>query len=152
MASPLGFSATTRPYYRDELLPRLADAGYRLLDPWEGAPTTASDESRLSVLQDLNRAIGQRNAALIDRSDAVLAVLDGVDIDSGTAAEIGYAAARSKPVVGLRTDLRRSGENAAATVNVQVDYFIRAGGGRVVASLEEALELLRTLVPSVSKQ
>jgi nucleoside 2-deoxyribosyltransferase len=40
------------------------------------------------------------------RADAVLAVLDGPDADSGTCFEVGYAAALGVPVVGLRTDWR----------------------------------------------
>ncbi len=43
----------------------------------------------------------------IDRSRLVLAVLDGTDVDSGTAFEAGYAHAREIPVVGIRTDFRQ---------------------------------------------
>lgn len=42
----------------------------------------------------------------IDRADAVVAVLDGSDADSGTAWECGYAHARNKPMVAIRTDFR----------------------------------------------
>ncbi len=42
----------------------------------------------------------------IDRADAVVAVLDGSDADSGTAWECGYAHARGKPIVAVRTDFR----------------------------------------------
>ena len=42
----------------------------------------------------------------IDRADAVVAVLDGSDADSGTAWECGYAHARGKPIVAIRTDFR----------------------------------------------
>jgi nucleoside 2-deoxyribosyltransferase len=44
----------------------------------------------------------------IDRVDAVVAVLDGADTDSGTCVECGYAFARGVPIVGIRTDLRQS--------------------------------------------
>jgi len=37
---------------------------------------------------------------------AVVAVLDGPDVDSGTAFELGYAAARGVPIIGVRTDYR----------------------------------------------
>jgi nucleoside 2-deoxyribosyltransferase len=40
------------------------------------------------------------------RANAVLAVLDGADPDSGTCFEVGWASARGLPVVGLRTDIR----------------------------------------------
>ncbi len=42
----------------------------------------------------------------IDRCDAVVAILDGPDSDSGTCVEIGYARAISKPIIGVRTDFR----------------------------------------------
>jgi nucleoside 2-deoxyribosyltransferase len=38
--------------------------------------------------------------------DALVAVLDGADADSGTAFEVGYAHALGKPIVGVRTDYR----------------------------------------------
>lgn len=42
----------------------------------------------------------------LESADAVVANLDGADVDAGTAWEIGYAVARGKPVIGLRTDRR----------------------------------------------
>ena len=42
----------------------------------------------------------------IDRCDAVVAILDGPDSDSGTCVEIGYARALGKPIIGIRTDFR----------------------------------------------
>lgn len=47
----------------------------------------------------------------IDGADAVLAVLDGAEVDSGVAWEVGYAYAKGKPVVGLRTDFRPGAEH-----------------------------------------
>ena len=46
----------------------------------------------------------------IDRSDAMLAWLDGADSDSGTCFEVGYAFAKALPVVGVRTDFRHNQE------------------------------------------
>ena len=42
----------------------------------------------------------------IEKADVVVAILDGPDVDSGTAFEIGYACARGKPVIGIKTDTR----------------------------------------------
>ena len=39
-------------------------------------------------------------------SDIVVAILDGCEVDSGTAFEIGYASALGKSVIGLKTDYR----------------------------------------------
>jgi nucleoside 2-deoxyribosyltransferase len=43
----------------------------------------------------------------MESADLVLAIVDGADTDSGVAYEIGYARAKGKPVVGLRTDYRQ---------------------------------------------
>ena len=41
----------------------------------------------------------------------VLALLEGADVDSGTAFECGYAFKLGRPIVGVRTDLRSVGED-----------------------------------------
>ena len=43
-------------------------------------------------------------------SDLVVAILDGPCADDGTCFEVGYAVARGKPVIGVRTDFRESQE------------------------------------------
>ena len=42
----------------------------------------------------------------IDSSNVVIAILDGSDADSGTCFECGYAFAKEKLLIGIRTDLR----------------------------------------------
>jgi nucleoside 2-deoxyribosyltransferase len=42
----------------------------------------------------------------VKKADAVVAMLDGADADSGTCVEIGYAKGLGKKIVGVRTDLR----------------------------------------------
>lgn len=39
-------------------------------------------------------------------SDIIIANLDGADVDSGTAWEIGYASSLNKPIIGIRSDVR----------------------------------------------
>ena len=46
--------------------------------------------------------------AALDAADALVAILDGPDADSGTCIEMGYAKAQGKPVIGIRTDFRES--------------------------------------------
>ncbi|NJK72536.1 MAG: hypothetical protein HC926_04370 [Synechococcaceae cyanobacterium SM2_3_60] len=41
----------------------------------------------------------------IDQSEIVVANLSGVDVDSGTAFEVGYAYAKGKPIYGIRSEL-----------------------------------------------
>jgi hypothetical protein len=152
MASPLGFSQAGRHFYDGVLVPLVRALGYDVLDPW--ALTDAGKVAAVQALpygparreawRVLNREIGANNRAAIDRADGVLAVLDGVDVDSGTAAEIGYAFARGKLIVGYRGDFRLSADNEGSTVNLQVEYFIRESGGTIVERHED---LARALAP-----
>jgi len=49
----------------------------------------------------------------LDRSDIVIAVLDGPDPDSGTCWEAGYAYAKGIPVIGFRSDWRPAEDGPA---------------------------------------
>ena len=53
----------------------------------------------------------------INHSDAVVAFLDGADSDSGTCIEIGYAKAKGKLIIGVRTDFR-AGEDRGLNLMV----------------------------------
>lgn len=54
-------------------------------------------------------AIAQGDTNELVASDLVIAVLDGVGLDAGVAAEIGLAFGKNIPVVGLYTDSRQQG-------------------------------------------
>ena len=125
VASALGFSAATRPY-NDELLAAVHDAGHEPIDPWSNPATADLDTADgTEALRAVNARIAAHNEASLRDCDAVLALLDGTDVDSGVAAEIGFAAALGKPVVGFRLDFRTAGDNAGSTVNLQVEHFPR---------------------------
>jgi nucleoside 2-deoxyribosyltransferase len=155
IASPLGFSEATESFYRNVLLPAVRAAGIEPLDPWsdpdapsefEAAHALPPGERRIQALLTINRRLGAANARMIDLADGLLAVLDGVDVDSGTAAEIGFAAARGKPIVGLRLDIRQTGDNEGAAVNLQVEHFIASSGGGITRTLDAAVALLARLL------
>jgi nucleoside 2-deoxyribosyltransferase len=152
LASPLGFAESTRPFMAD-LVERLREV-ITVANPWddvrfarEFADLAAIDSvsERDGRLARINAELGRTNAQSIDEADAVFAVLDGVDVDSGTAAEIGYAFARGKRVCGLRTDFRLAGDNSGSVVNLQVQYFIEASGGKIVSTMDEFIDLARDL-------
>jgi nucleoside 2-deoxyribosyltransferase len=153
MASPLGFSQAGRHFYEGVLLPFVRQLGYEVLDPW-----TLTEPARIAAVQAmpygpakreawraLDREIGATNRAAIEAAHGVVAVLDGVDVDSGTAAEIGYAFARGKLIVGYRGDFRLSADNEGSTVNLQVEYFIRESGGTIVQRYEDLAPALAPL-------
>ncbi|CAI6330139.1 nucleoside 2-deoxyribosyltransferase [Bacillus subtilis] len=54
-------------------------------------------------------------------SDILIAVLDGVEIDSGVAAEIGVFSTTGRPILGLYTDVRQLGNDNAKKVLTLVD-------------------------------
>ena len=160
LAGPLGFSEAGRAFHEDAIVPEVTRLGHVPLDPWSDAPPPDIDpglaaevkrlaaEVKLVLAMDygaakrdawrkLNPRIGAKNRAFIDACDMVLAVLDGVDVDSGTAAEIGYAFAGAKPILGYRGDFRLSADNEGSIVNLQVEYFIRASGGDIIMSIAE---------------
>ena len=153
MAGPLGFSEAGRHFHTSVLVPLVRRLGYEVLDPW-----SLTDPGRIAAIRRLpfgarkraswgrlNQEMGARNQAAIDRADGVVAVLDGVDVDSGTAAEIGYAFARGKPIVGYRGDFRLSADNEGSEVNLQVEFFIRESGGTIVKRHEDLKSSLRAL-------
>jgi nucleoside 2-deoxyribosyltransferase len=152
VASPLGFTEAGRIHNAQVVVPTLAAAGFEVLDPWSldpgvieafaSADAMAPGPERHAAFVDVNERIGRKNAEAIERSDALLAVLDEPDPDSGTASEIGYAYGLGRLIVGLRTDLRTSGDNDAAIVNLQVEWFIKASGGTVVRALDDAIREL----------
>jgi len=125
-----------------------------VLNPWDDQRFEAdfaelehvdSVMARCARLAAINTELGRTNTARIDAADAVFGVLDGVDVDSGTAAEIGYAFARGKYVAGLRTDFRLAGDNLGSIVNLQVQYFIEQSGGKVVTTVVDFVGLARDL-------
>ncbi|MDQ1520453.1 MAG: hypothetical protein QOI55_1526 [Actinomycetota bacterium] len=138
VAGPGGFDAAGRAWHR-RVCERLRAEGFEVLDPWlaseaefRAAFAEAPGDARLDALRGANRSAGAANATMIRDADAVFALLDGVDVDSGTAAEIGFASALGSLVVGYRTDWRSSGDNEAAIVNLQLEYFIESSGGAIV--------------------
>jgi nucleoside 2-deoxyribosyltransferase len=139
IASPLGFSEAGRHYYREVYLPALRRV-VTPVDPWPVVMPSAP----LDREQALDA--GRRNAEAIDGCELLVAFLDGQEVDSGTAAEVGYAAARGLRCFGLRTDLRQSGEPGVA-INLQVEWFIVGSGGFVAGSLDQLVGALLDMRP-----
>jgi nucleoside 2-deoxyribosyltransferase len=141
VASPIGSTVPTRAWYVDTLLPLLHGAGHDVLDPWAASAGHIADAAGdPDAIAAANRSAGARNEELIRSCDVVLAVLDGVDVDSGVAAEVGFAYALGTPVIGWRSDFRLAGDNAASVVNLQVEHFL---SGPVETDLRTALARLR---------
>lgn len=94
VAAPL-FSQAEREF-NEKVRARLLEEGFAVFLPQEGCDQNIFD----CCIENL------------EKSDAVLAVFDGAQVDDGTAFECGYAFAKNISIVGLRTDFRRVGEFA----------------------------------------
>jgi nucleoside 2-deoxyribosyltransferase len=66
------------------------------------------------------RVLFEGNVHDVERSDFFFAVLDQADPDSGTCWECGYAYKLGKPIIGLRTDIRRSSDGPEITTNLML--------------------------------
>ncbi|MEA2404158.1 MAG: hypothetical protein QOE08_805 [Thermoleophilaceae bacterium] len=144
VASPLGFTEAGRSYYESVYLPALAEV-VEPVDPWSLTTAMEVEKARASGRErEMALEIGRRNAEAIRGCELLVAHLDGQELDSGTVAELGFAAGLGIRCFGLRTDLRQSGEPGVA-VNLQVEAFVAESGGEIVGSLEEFTALLRGL-------
>lgn len=150
LAGPLGFTEAGRDFYYNKLIPEIEKIGLLCFDPWN-----TKLQSKINKIESmkygsrkkaewikLNHEIGKLNQQHIDLCDFVVAVLDGSDVDSGTAAEIGYAVARNKRVIGYRGDFRLSSDNEGCLINLQVEYFIKSSGGIISNDLRGLIRYL----------
>jgi nucleoside 2-deoxyribosyltransferase len=136
-----------------ETIATLSDV-VRVVNPWDDT-SFAVDFERAHALTDINErrvafhrinlGIGAKNERMIRSVDLLVAVLDGVDVDSGTAGEMGFAYGLGKPVLGLRTDFRVTGDNEAAGINLQLRYFIEQSGGSYHTTVDSLVATLRTI-------
>ena len=156
LASPYGFATSTVGFLQ-ELKSDLRKDGHQVIDPWEAGERLLksfmkregglSIQARARELAKMNHDMAEGNRNAIKSVKFVVAALDGPDVDSGTASEIGYAFAHGKTIFGYRGDFRRTGENEAAIVNAQVQYWIEESGGRkgrILRSVPEVIKALRT--------
>ncbi len=148
LAGPLGFSEVGSHFHKTILIPLVVEAGFEIRDPWE---LTSFDlikvaldlpygPERKQAWEKLNPIIGQNNENAIRESNIIIAVLDGIDVDSGTAAEIACGAMLGKPTIGYRGDFRLASDNDGSVVNLQVEHFIYAYGGEIVRNLNALKE------------
>ena len=95
---------------------------------------------------------------LVD-SDVLIAVLDGVEIDSGVAAEIGAFSMLKRPIIGVFTDVRQQGRDNGKKIDALIadgleNQFIYRNlfvvglikqNGFIVSSIDELVEQIKTL-------
>ena len=149
LASPLGFSESGRYFLFQKLLPSLMEMKLDIINPWQSLEDIRWEDvvGRIRKASSVknNMQLARVNANSIQEADFVIALLDGPDVDSGVASEIGYAYALGKKILGYRSDFRTVGDNPNANINLQVEWFIDASGGSIAQSLEQLISLLNKL-------
>lgn len=87
----------------------------------------------------------------LEEADLVVGVLDGPDVDSGTAFELGYAYSLGIPIIGIRTDYRQSQDRGlnlmlsqsctkllrAMSFSEDLDQLVKDLTGKIVAALKD---------------
>jgi nucleoside 2-deoxyribosyltransferase len=100
VAGPLFTPADRR--YLEELTAAIEGAGFSVYLPHRDGGLAPPDRANTRPMYDAD-------IRALDACSAIVAVLNGVDVDSGTAFEIGYGVARGLPVLGLYEDIRIRG-------------------------------------------
>lgn len=109
----------------DDLVEKFTKMGFEIYEPF----------------RECDKRPGERyftvNNELMDKSDCLIAYLDGpLDVDSGVAEEIGRCYERI-PIFALRTDFRIAGEHGATPINQQLLDAIIASRGSLSRSKKE---------------
>ncbi len=145
IASPLGFSEAGRFFYYNKLVPTIIEEGFKVIDPWVLTPQSYIEKiikmpvskKKIRKLREMNEIIGRNNEKGIRASNGMIAILDGQDVDSGVASEIGVTFELKKKILGYRGDFRLSSENEGTQINIQVGYWIDKSGGKIYTSLDD---------------
>jgi nucleoside 2-deoxyribosyltransferase/predicted secreted protein len=98
-------------------------------------PQEAGDDSDMRDIREQERLF-QFNRTALEDSDFVVAIIDGADADSGTAWEMGYAFARGKPVIALRTDFRRVGHHEQVNLMLELSAKVVGNTDELLAALQ----------------
>ncbi len=83
------------------------------------------------------------NLQAMNECDFMVAILDGPQVDDGTAWEIGYFFSQGKRIIGIRTDFRRAGEAEKSRVNLMVEcacLAVTSSPDQLVSELKRLLE------------
>ncbi len=121
VAGPL-FTQAERAW-NERLAAALADAGHDVFLPQTEVKAITSLDADTIFRVDVD---GVRSA------EAVVAVLDGADPDSGTCFECGLAFALGLPIVAVRTDFRAGGDALPGQKLATINLMLAQAASRVV--------------------
>lgn len=91
-----------------------------------------------SKFENMKAEIFNKCSSELLNCDLIIAVLDGCQVDDGTAWEVGFAFANRIPIIGIRTDSRNAGETSTSKVNAMIEMACSS----IVSSIDELKEIL----------
>jgi nucleoside 2-deoxyribosyltransferase len=118
--------------FLEEIAALCVELGFETYLPHRDGGILRSDRGNL-------RDLFARDLQALRDADAVVAVLNGPDVDSGTAWEIGYTFSSGKQVIALCEDFRI--RNVSTDLNPMI-----AGSARITTNRSELRDALRTLL------
>jgi nucleoside 2-deoxyribosyltransferase len=145
-----GLFSEAEVQYNDYLIDTIIGLGHDVYAPQRNMSINDKSKSADSV------AIYNGDKDELDKADVLVAVLDGIAVDPGVAAEVGYFAAKGKKIYGLYTDSREPSrtkseakikalefplENQFSYVNLFVVGAIKQNG-MLFSSSKELIEYL----------
>ena len=134
LAGPL-FCEATRAWHRAARARVEAETGRRVVWPYE-----LFEQSEIAAWgPEAPRRVMEACRDALAGCTLMVALLDGPQVDDGTAWEIGFAHARGIPVIGVRTDFRMAGDTPGSLANA----MIQASCDVIVRSTDELLRELR---------
>lgn len=152
LANPEWFTESGRIMIQERVLPSLVNAGVTVYEPFREFYARATQKFGEFDLSKREICLfgAYSNVQAIKSAKMILAVLDGVDVDSGTASEIWWGSMIWKRIVGIRTDFRwNSADGVAVKINLQVEWFISMSGGIICDSyasgVSTAIEYIHSL-------
>lgn len=89
-----------------------------------------------------NQKVFSTNLEALIICDLMVAILDGPQVDDGTAWEMGYFYARGGKILGIRTDFRKAGEDMESKVNLMVEVSCLSISKNVEQLLSELMRIL----------
>jgi len=125
------FSQAEREFNK-KLQKMMLNLGFTVFLPQEDADDNSSERENRN-----HSSIFSNCFSGLEKSDIVVAVLEGTDVDSGTAWELGYAYAVGKPIIGFRSDFRI--QTPDERVNLMIQETLEEFAGSV-EELEHILE------------
>ncbi|HJJ56411.1 MAG TPA: nucleoside 2-deoxyribosyltransferase, partial [Methanocorpusculum sp.] len=128
LAAPL-FSESQRRY-NETIASFLASKYYDVYLPQSVDDTVQSRQSNREKL------IYQSNINALKQSDIVVAIIDGSDVDSGTAWEMGYAKAMGKRVIAIRSDFRKYSKSELVNLMLESDIDVISNYMDLVSVIE----------------